>query len=530
MGRPVRGKRSLRVAVVGAGFAGIGLAARLKAAGYANVVLFEKAVRLGGTWRDNTYPGAACDVLSHLYSFSFAPNADWRNRYARQGEILAYLEGVAERFGVKPLIRFGAAVTRAVYDEAGGTWSVETARGGREDFDVFVTAVGQLSLPSVPAFEGLERFRGAHFHSAAWDHSVPLDGKRVAVIGSAASAVQIVPELAKTAARLAVFQRTPNWVIPRLDWRYGPQARALYRRLPLYRRLTRTAIYLYQESLFGAMRTGSVRNRLMKRVARWNLERQVQDPALRAKLTPRYELGCKRVLLSDDYFRCFNLPNVELVTDPIERFEPSGIRTADGRVRDFDAAVFATGFDVRHVLRPVTIRGRGGLDLQERWSAGPEAYRGVAVPGFPNLFMLYGPNTNLGHNSILFMLECQFDYVRQCLDRLVTRDLLSLEALPGVTARYNRQVQARLAGSVWTTGCGSWYGDGQKITANWYGSTIRYWRETRRVRFGDFVEEGRHPAHRADSPTADGAEASFGPRSSAEGLPRHPARSVAEPR
>jgi cation diffusion facilitator CzcD-associated flavoprotein CzcO len=494
-----RSKASLRIGIVGAGFAGIGLAIRLRRAGYTNIVVFEKGARLGGTWRDNTYPGAACDVPSHLYSFSFAPKHDWRHRFSCQSDILAYLEELARRFDILPAIRFGTAIRRATWDEQAGTWLVETAQGQQEVFDVFVTAVGQLSIPSPPKLEGRDSFQGASFHSAAWDHAVPLQGKRIAIIGSAASAVQIAPELAKVARQLSIFQRTPNWIIPRFNRRYRTLDRLLFRYLPFYRRMTRASTYFLQEALFQALRTGSTVNKLMKGVARWHLKRQVNDSVLRAKLTPKYELGCKRVLLSDDFLPCFNRPNVELVTEPIECLRATGIRTADGRSHPFDVIVFATGFDVRDCLRPIEVRGRASLDLQQYWSSGPEAYRGMAVPGFPNLFLLYGPNTNLGHNSILFMLECQFHYILQCLDRIVTRQLHSLEVTPEATARFNRALQKQMAGSVWTTGCGNWYGDGGHITANWSGSTIRYWRETRRVDFRDYREQLIANEFRADA-------------------------------
>jgi cation diffusion facilitator CzcD-associated flavoprotein CzcO len=487
-----RDRRSLRIGIVGAGFAGIGLAIQLKRAGFSNFVLFERAGGLGGTWRDNTYPGAACDVPSHLYSFSFAPKADWRSRYASQGEILGYLEEMVRRHDIAAHFRFGEAVARAAFDERTATWRVETSSGKTEVVDVFLPAVGQLSLPSVPPFAGLESFCGAHFHSARWDHSVDLKGTRIAVIGSAASAVQIVPELAKVAARVAVFQRSPNWLIPRLDWPYGPVRQALFRHLPGYRALTRASIYFFQEILFNALRTGSMCNRAMRRLALWHLSRQVHDPAVRAKLVPQYELGCKRVLISDNYYPCFNEEHVELITDPIDRFVPTGIQTVDGRCREFDIAVFATGFDVRNCLRPVEIHGRRGLDLQRHWSNGPEAYRGIAVPAFPNMFLLYGPNTNLGHNSILFMFECQFAFIVQCLKRMASRGLATLEVSPEATARFNRALQKELAATVWTTGCGNWYGDGGHITANWSSSTLRYWCETRRVDFGDFLEIRRH--------------------------------------
>jgi cation diffusion facilitator CzcD-associated flavoprotein CzcO len=485
---PGRRKDTLRIGIVGAGFAGIGLATRLRQAGFRNVVLFERADRPGGTWRDNTYPGAACDVPSHLYSFSFAAKSDWQSRYSGQPEILAYIEGVARRYGVTPAIRFGQAVTQATYDDRDATWTVETAGGAREVVDVFVPAVGQLSQPSVPAFSGFDAFGGRSFHSARWNHAVPLANKRIAVIGSAASAVQIVPELAKVAARLFVFQRTPNWVIPRLDWRYSRLRKAFFRHVPGYRLLTRASIYFTQEALFKALKTGSVMNRLMRWFASCHMRRQVADPDLHAKLQPDFELGCKRVLLSDDYFPCFNLANVELVTDSIACFETTGIRTADGQLRDVDVAVFATGFDVRHCLRPVAIVGREGADLQKRWAAGPEAYRGMLVPAFPNMFILYGPGTNLGHNSILFMFECQFSYIVRCLNRLVSRNLLALEVTSEAMARFNKRLKNDLAGTVWTTGCGNWYGQDGRITANWGGSTLRYWWETRRVDFRDFQE------------------------------------------
>jgi cation diffusion facilitator CzcD-associated flavoprotein CzcO len=483
-----RDRKSLRIGIIGAGFAGIGLAARLLQAGYSNIVIFERAPSLGGTWRDNTYPGAACDVPSHLYSFSFAPKSDWHNRYARQYEIHSYMQDLASRFGVEPLLRCGRSVEQAVFNDVDGTWLVTTSRAERETFDVLVTAVGQLSVPSVPKFAGLERFDRPTFHSAAWDHSVPLAGKRIAVVGSAASATQIVPELAKVASRVIVYQRTPNWIIPRWDRPYGAIDRALCRYVPLYRKMVRACIYLRQEALFQALRTGSALNRTMQRVSRWHIRRQVRDAILRDKLTPRYTFGCKRVLLSDDYLPSFNLPTVELVTERIAGFEPGAIRTMDGTCRPCDAVVFATGFDTRNTLSGIDIRGCDGARLSDCWSHGPAAYLGVAVPKFPNFFLLYGPNTNLGHNSILFMFECQFDFIMQCLDRLVARGVMALEVSAEACASYNRDLQAKLAGSVWVTGCGNWYGDGERITANWPGSTIRYRYETRHVNFHHFVE------------------------------------------
>ncbi len=474
-----RERADLRIAIVGAGFAGIGMAVVLRRAGFTNVTIFEKAAGVGGTWRDNTYPGAACDVPSHLYSFSFAPKTDWPHRYSSQADILGYIEDVVDRFVLRDCIRLGLGVTEAHYDGEARVWHVHSSDGAVAAFDIFVPAVGQLSLPQIPAFAGLPAFKGAAFHAARWDHGVAMEGKRVAVVGAAASAVQIVPELAKICAQLSVYQRTPSWIIPRGNHGYGKRWQAAFRRFPALRRAVRNWLYGRQEFLFGAFRTGSRRNKLVTGMAKQHLARQVNDPDLRAKLTPTYTLGCKRLLVSDDYLPCFNQANVELVTSAITRFTPTGIRTADGQERAFDAVVFATGFDVRNCLSPVRITGRAGASLQELWAEGPFAYRGVAVPGFPNLFLLYGPNTNLGHNSIIFMLECQFDYIRQCVERIAVEGLAALEVREEACRAYNDTLHTQLGATVWATGCGSWYGQDGKITANWSGSSTAYWRQMR---------------------------------------------------
>jgi cation diffusion facilitator CzcD-associated flavoprotein CzcO len=483
-----RTRATLRIGIVGAGFGGIGLAVLLKRAGFSAITLFERGAAVGGTWRDNTYPGAACDVQSHLYSYSFAPRTAWSQRYSGQAEILAYIQDVADRFGITPHVRLHTTVTRAAFDEAEAVWQVETADGRHHAFDVFIPAVGQLSNPVIPAFPGLENFLGPHFHAANWDHGVPLAGKRIALIGSAASAVQIAPELTKIAAGLDVYQRTPNWLVPRHNRAFSKLRHTLFAHLPGYRLALRAYLYLYGEFLFDAFRTGSWRNGLLKKVAIKHLETQIRDPALRAKFLPSFELGCKRVLFSDDFYPCFTQNHVALITDRIARFEPTGIRTADGTLHPADIAVFATGFDVRNSLHHVTIVGRDNQDLRQAWQAGPEAYRGIAVPGFPNLFMLYGPNTNLGHNSIIVMLEAQSRYLVQCMARIVDADLRTLEVRADANRRYNEKLQKALAATVWSTGCGSWYTSGDKITANWSGSTLEYRRQMKAPDFSDFVE------------------------------------------
>jgi cation diffusion facilitator CzcD-associated flavoprotein CzcO len=484
--RPAHTTAGLRVAIIGAGFSGIGLAILLKRAGFAAITLFERGPAIGGTWRDNTYPGAACDVPSHLYSYSFAPRTDWTQRYAGQAEILAYLQGVADRFGITPLVRLNTPVTSARFDDARAVWHIETADGATAEFDIFIPAVGQLSRPVMPAIPGLESFAGASFHSAAWDHSVPLAGKRIALIGSAASAVQIAPELTKIAGHLDVFQRTANWLVPRNNRAFTKLRHTLFAHIPGYRLTMRAYLYLYGEFLFDAFRTGSWRNKLLKSVALKHLAAQIPDAALRAKLTPAFELGCKRVLFSDDFYPCFTKPNVTLITDAIDRFEPGGIRTRDGVLHAADVAVFATGFDVRNSLHHVAITGRDGIDLQQRWQAGPEGYRGIAVPGFPNMFLLYGPNTNLGHNSIIVMLEAQARYIVQCLQHIVAANVATLEVREDANRRYNETLQQKLGAMVWSTGCGSWYESAGRVTANWSGSTLEYRRQMKTVDFVDF--------------------------------------------
>jgi cation diffusion facilitator CzcD-associated flavoprotein CzcO len=488
MAKSKRDRASLRIAIVGAGFGGLGMAIALRKAGFSAITVFERGERVGGVWRDNVYPGAACDVPSHLYSYSFALNPDWTRLFSGQAEILAYIERVAAQTGVLDLVELNATVKAATFDEAESVWRVETADGRVRTFDILIPALGQLSTPVIPAFEGLETFKGPAFHSAAWDTKAELNGRRVGVIGSAASAVQIVPELAKTSSELSVFQRSPSWLIARNNTDHGPVTRAVFKHLPFVQAGLRLGLYWLEEWLiYGAMRTGSWRNRVVQGMARRFLEDQIKDPDLRARLTPDYVLGCKRLLVSDDYLATFNAPNVALVTDAIARIEPEGVRTRDGVLHALDALVFATGFDVRHCLSAIAMTGRGGQTLEDYWREGPRAYRGVAAPGFPNMFILYGPNTNLGHTSIIVMLEAQARYVVRCLKRLVAEDLQTLEVKDDATEAYNVDLQRKLGETVWATGCGNWYGQNGKITANWPGTTADYRRQMRRVRWGDLI-------------------------------------------
>jgi cation diffusion facilitator CzcD-associated flavoprotein CzcO len=475
------------VAIVGGGAAGLGLGARLRDAGFGSLTVFERGERPGGTWRANTYPGAACDVPSHLYSFSFDPNPRWSRRYSPQAEILRYFEGFADRHGLRPHLRTSTDVTSATWDEDASEWRLSTADGDEVRARFVAAACGQLSVPHVPAFAGLSDFAGPAWHSASWDHSVDVRGKRVAVIGSGASAIQIVPALAGVASHLSVFQRTPTWIIPRRDRAYTRLERELFARSDVWRRLYRSYLFWRLESFFLGFSPGPAA-RSLTRMAMKHLEDQVPDPALRMLLTPTYPIGCKRVLVSDDYYPALQRPDVSLVTTAIDRFEPAGVRTRDGILHELDAVVWATGFHSQSLVAPMRVAGPGGRTLDELWADGPQAHLGVTVAGMPNLFLLYGPNTNLGHNSILFMMEAQFHYIVSCLSEVRRRGASSIEVRPDAFESFNRELQDRLSSSVWAAGCSNWYKtDGGRVTNNWPGFANEYWRATRRPDFGQYA-------------------------------------------
>jgi cation diffusion facilitator CzcD-associated flavoprotein CzcO len=474
--------RPVSVVIVGAGFGGIGLAIRLKRAGIDDVTVLEKAQRLGGTWRDNDYPGAACDIPSHLYSFSFERRRDWSRRYPTQEEILAYLEDCAAKYGVAP--RFGAEVTEAVFDEPHGLWRIRTTAGEELTARALVAACGQLNRPAYPAFPNA--FTGTAFHSARWNHAYDLRGKRVAVVGTGASAVQFVPHVAERAAQVHVFQRTPPYVVAKDDRPYTPWERRVLRRLPGLRTLDRARTYARLESRVLAFATAPTLMRVAERGFRRRLAEQVPDPGLRAALTPAYVMGCKRVLLSDDYYPALCRPHVELVTEPISRLSATGVVTADGRERPVDAVIYGTGFRTHGFVAPMSVRGQDGRELNDVWRDGAEAYLGIVVSGFPNLFLLYGPNTNLGHNSIIYMLESQFSYVTGCV-RALSR-VRHIDVRPGTQDVFNREIQRRFRDTVWTSGCASWYvNEAGRVVNNWPGFTFAYRRATRRPDPRDFL-------------------------------------------
>jgi cation diffusion facilitator CzcD-associated flavoprotein CzcO len=452
----VSGRRP-SVAVVGGGFGGVGAAAMLRRAGHEDVVVFEKGERVGGVWHNNTYPGAACDVPSHLYEFSFAPNR-WSRRYAPQAEIQAYLEGVARRFGVLEKIRTGTEVKSARWDDGRSRWLLETSAGSHEA-DVLVTACGQLSVPKVPPIAGLEAFAGPAFHTAEWRHDVELAGKRVAVIGTGCSAIQVVPAIQPHVAQVDVYQRSPGWTIPKGDFAYPDWAHALFRRLPLLRRLDRASIFVFHELAAAALTRHRWLAAIFRALGRRQINAAIDDPELRRKVTPTDEFGCKRVMLTDDWYPTLTMPNVELIDSRIAEVTAHGIRDAGGRERPADVLVLATGFASHDFVAPMEVVGRDGRSLAETWGTVPRAYLGLSVPGFPNMFLLYGPNTNGGSGSVINTLECGIGHLLAALEEMERARAERIEVRPESADAFDRELRAALADTVWHTGCTNWYVD-----------------------------------------------------------------------
>ncbi|MGW4366638.1 flavin-containing monooxygenase [Nocardia takedensis] len=474
------------IAVVGSGFSGIGLAIRLRQAGFRDVWIYEKHGDVGGVWRDNTYPGAACDAPSHLYSYSFLPKPDWSRRFAEQPEILGYLRACTDDAGLRSRIRFDTEIVGAHYDRTGRQWTLSAADGATYTADVLISACGQLSTPSYPNIPGLADFPGTVFHSARWDHEHDMSGRDVAVIGNGASAIQLVPHLAEVAGSLTIFQRQPYWISPKPDTEYARLRGPLNRRIPLLHRIPRLMIFLWFEMVLNPMLVSKRGRKLLAAPirwwCRWNL-RKIADPALRAALTPDYELGCNRILTSNEYYDTLNRDDTRVVTEPITGIEGAALRTADGRTHRVDTIVLATGFRSHDFVAPMTVVGPDGVDLVTAWDERPRAYLGLSVPGFPNFFLMYGPNTNVGSGSIVHMLESQMNYIVDAL-RTMRRTGGYLDLRPEVLDAFDERVQEQLADTVWNTGgCHSWYiadtSRGPANTNNWPESMRSYRRRTR---------------------------------------------------
>jgi cation diffusion facilitator CzcD-associated flavoprotein CzcO len=489
-----------RVVVIGAGFAGIGLAIRMLREGIDDFVVLERADDVGGTWEANTYPGCQCDIPSHLYSFSFMPNPGWSRTFPEQPEIWDYLRRCAADGGVTPHLRLGCEVTGAEWNGEEALWMLDTPGGGLTA-SILVAGTGPLSEPAVPDIPGLESFRGAAFHSARWDHDHDLHEERVAVIGTGASAIQIVPNIQPEVGRLHVFQRTPPWVMPHRERAVTRAERLLYRAFPPAQRAFRGFSYALRETMVPALVGDPSRLRRIETIGRAHLRRQVHDPELRARLEPSYRIGCKRILPSNDWYPALQEPNVEVVTDSIAEVRPEGILTDDGVLRELDAIILGTGFNVFDPEFSHRVRGRTGT-LADAWNReGSQAYLGTSVSGFPNLFLLLGPNTGLGHNSIVYMIESQLNYVIDALRVVDGRGVSRFEVRPEVQHAFNADLQRRLAGAVWSTGgCSNWYIDdhGRNI-AIWPRQTWSFRRLTRRFDPGSYLLE---PAAAAASSAA----------------------------
>ncbi len=488
--------RDYEVAIVGSGFAGLGMAIELRRAGIEDFVVLERAAQLGGTWRDNHYPGCACDVPTPLYSYSFAPNPRWSHLYARSGEIRAYLEDCADRFGVRNQIRFGADVTGGRWDEQAQRWEVHVGGEPALTARFVVGGFGGLNRPAYPDIEGLQEFRGALFHSAQWNHEASLEGKRIGVIGTGASAIQLIPRVAREAAHVTVFQRTPPWVVPKLDRRISRLEQAIYARAPITQKALRALIFAITESVGVAITRHPRLLKIGEVWARRHMRHAIADPQLRRRLTPSYRLGCKRILPSNDYYPALARDNVELVTAGIERVDAGAVHTTDGAEHQLDVLVCGTGFRIQDVFAPLRLEGRAGLTLQQAWAGGFEAHRGTTVAGFPNLALLSGPNTGTGSTSQVYMIEAQIHYVLELLRALREHRARSIEPRAQAQAAYNVWLQQQMQRTVWLTGgCNSWYLDEDGVNRTLYpGPSSSFWRSLRRVDPGEYViEPARRP-------------------------------------
>ena len=469
------------MAVVGGGFGGVGAAAMLKRAGYEDVTVFERGDRLGGVWHHNTYPGAACDIPSHLYEFSFAPNPRWSRRYAPQAEIQAYLEEIASRYGVRDRIRTSTEVLSARWDESRDTWVLETT-AGRHEASVLLTACGQLSVPTVPPIPGLDSFAGPAFHTARWRHDVDLAGKRVAVIGTGCSAIQVVPAIQPIVDQVDVYQRSPGWTFPKMDFPYSERSKRLFERFPVLQRLDRAAIFYFQELAAAGMTKHRWLLPAFRAISRRRINAAISDPELRRKVTPTDEIGCKRIMLTDEWYPTLTKSNVELIVDRIAEVTPGGIRTQAGGERPADVLVLATGFATHGFVAPMEITGAGGRRLSEAWAEVPRAYLGLSVPDFPNMFLLYGPNTNGGSGSVVNTIESGVNHVIAALRALDRAEARRIEVSRAAAERFDRELRAALAGTVWHSGCTNWYVDENGHDPNqwpWLWTTYR--RRTERL-------------------------------------------------
>jgi cation diffusion facilitator CzcD-associated flavoprotein CzcO len=480
--------RQLSVGIVGAGFGGVGMGIRLQQEGFEDFTIFERGETVGGVWRANTYPGAACDVPSHLYSFSFAPGTRWSRRYAPQPEILDYLEECVENFDLGSRLRLGVEATAASFDSSSGRWTLTTDDGNSHEFDILVTACGQLTRPAIPSIPGAEDFAGAIFHSAEWDHGEDLNGRRVAVIGTGASAIQFVPEVAKQARQLTIYQRSAPWILPKMDREYPRWEQRLFRRFPARVAAARMAMFGFVECATYGFTGKKWLMAPFRAVAERERRARLSDPDLIEKATPDYEIGCKRILFTSDWFPALARDNVELLSGGVERITATGVVGADGVEREADVIIYGTGFQSRNFVAPMEIRGVEGRELGAVWRDAPDAYLGTTVSGFPNMFVMYGPNTNHGSGSVPYTLECQYNYALDAISRIRDGDLRYIDLRPETMAEWNREMAERSKPTVWVTGgCESWYLNENGVnTNNWPGPWLEFRRRTKKINPGEY--------------------------------------------
>lgn len=477
--------KEINTLIIGSGFGGLCMGIQMKLAGRHDFLILEKAEALGGTWRDNIYPGAECDIPSALYSYSFEHNAEWEFVWSGQAQILKYQQDTAKKYGLDEHLKFSENVVRAVYEDA--HWIVSSDSGATFRCQHLVSAVGQLHHISTPVFDGVETFQGSQFHSAEWDQSVNLNGKTIAVIGNAASAVQFIPKIAKQASKLIVYQRSPNWILPKVDRGYSNWQKNIFARIPMLSKLHRGAIWAFGEYIvFPAIKRRKLATSLVKSLCLWNMRRYIKDQALRDKLTPDYPIGAKRVLFSDDYFRALNLDNVSLELSAIAKITENGIVKQSGELQKVDVIIYGTGFKTNPFLAGIEMRGLNQRKLSDHWSQGAHAYLGVATHGFPNLHILYGPNTNLGHSSIIMMLEAQVRYVLRAMNYLDSSNKHALEVKPEVEDEFNQRLQADLGDLAFSQIDNSWYIDNGRITNNWSHGSRSYLKDLAKLDFENF--------------------------------------------
>lgn len=483
----IKGALKTEVAVIGTGFAGICMGIQLKKAGITDFIILERADDIGGTWRDNTYPGAACDVSSHMYSFSFEPKPDWSRMYSPQQEIQEYLWHCTHKYSLEPYIRFNSNVVGSFFNEETGYWTIKVENGHDIIAKFIVNGMGPLNRAIIPSIKGQETFTGTSFHSSHWDHQYDINDKKIAVIGTGASAIQIVPSIADKVKELYLYQRTAPWVLPKADREMTGIEKWLFKSLPLTQKTLRSVVYWINEATVIGIVINPSLTKWIEKVALKFLEKAVPDPVLREKVTPKYTIGCKRILLSNEYYPALSRPNVDVINDGIDRIDGNKIYTKDGSFREVDAIVYATGFQASEYPKELVVKGIGQKDLLQTWKDGPEAYLGTVVNGFPNMFLVIGPNTGLGHNSMVFMIEASVNYIVKAIKTVRNKGMRYLNVKEEIQEAYNAEIQKKLEKTVWNSGCNSWYLTSTgKNTTVWPGFTFEYWQKTRNIRPADY--------------------------------------------